>query len=63
MSQKRKNNDEKLQFEWEDVGKLDVSIQNNHSAQLRFVPSPKVVKETLEKLSQTPKKTVKEEHQ
>lgn len=43
----------KIEFDWPDTGKLEIDVDENHSALLRFTPSPIVVSETLAKFSKT----------
>lgn len=48
MSGKRK-----IEFDWQDTGKLEIEVDENHSALLRFTPSPLVVSKTLAKFAKT----------
>ena len=40
---------QKIEFSWEDTGKLDIEVVGNLSATLRYKPSDKFVEETLAK--------------
>lgn len=42
---------EKLEFNWDDTGKLEIGVDGNRSATLRYEVSPKVVQETLAKFT------------
>lgn len=42
---------EKLEFNWDDTGKLEIGVDGNRSATLRYEVSPKVVRETLAKFA------------
>lgn len=43
----------KIEFNWTDTGKLEIEVNENHSALLRFTPSPLVVSKTLAKFAKT----------
>jgi len=45
---------EKLKIEWEDVGKLEISIDGNRSATISYMPSESVIREHLAKASKKP---------
>lgn len=47
------NGKQKIEFDWPDTGKLEIEVEENHSAVLRFTPSPIAVSETLAKLAKT----------
>lgn len=44
---------EKLEFQWEDTGKLEIDVDGNRSAVLRYKVSDKVVEETVAKINKT----------
>lgn len=44
---------QKIEFSWEDTGKLDIEVIGNLSATLRYRPSDKFVAETLAKFRKT----------
>ena len=51
---------QKIEFSWEDTGKLDIEVVGNLSATLRYRPSDKFVEETLAKFrknTDSPSKT------
>lgn len=47
------NSTKKISFDWEETGKLDIQIEGNHLAIMRYEPSPIAVAETLAKFSKT----------
>ena len=49
-----KKSTDTIQFDWKNTGKLDINVDGNLSATIRYKPSDKFVKETLEKLNKKP---------
>lgn len=45
---------ETIEYEWPDVGRLEISVYGNQSATLQLFPSQKVVEERVAKLSNLP---------
>lgn len=39
----------RIEYEWAETGKLEIDVEENHSAVLRFTPSNLVVEKTLAK--------------
>lgn len=50
---------QKIEFSWEDTGKLDIEVVGNLSATLRYRPSDKFVAETLAKFRKNTEKPSK----
>ena len=42
-----------VEFIWEDTGELEITLQGNQSAVLKFFPSKEVIAKTLAKFSKT----------
>lgn len=50
---------QKIEFDWEDTGKLDIEVVGNLSATLRYRPSDEFVAETLAKFRKNTEKPSK----